>query len=214
MKLNSKFFDGIRIKPRQAPRPEPEPAVPQCAWKGCDRPGIHKAPKGHKADGEYHNFCLEHVRAYNKSFNYFAGLSPEEIEARMTGGRSTGERPTWRMGTNSQAHGGRGANRNAGGRSEGAEKRASDPLNIFARYARYSSGASTREHRPRLLERDRRAFETLGLDGWCPADDIKRAYKDQVKKHHPDANGGNRASEDRLRAVIAAYTHLKTKGFV
>ena len=65
-----------------------------------------------------------------------------------------------------------------------------------------------------LHENDRRAFETLGFTGYAKAEDIRIAYKNLVKKHHPDANGGDKSSEDRLRAVIAAYTHLKTKGFV
>jgi DnaJ domain len=213
MKLNSKIFDGIRIKPRRASRAEPERVVRECAWKGCDLPGLYRAPKGHRADGEYHSFCLEHVRAYNKSFNYFAGLSPEEIEARLMRDAATGERPTWRMGTNGEA---RAAGRSGGaqGQRDASGRRFSDPLNIFARYARHSSQDAPIPRQKRLVEPDRRAFEALGLDGWYPATDIKRAYKDLVKKHHPDANGGDRASEDRLRAVIAAYTHLKTKGFV
>jgi DnaJ-class molecular chaperone len=35
-----------------------------------------------------------------------------------------------------------------------------------------------------------------------------------VKLHHPDVNGGDSSSEDRLRSIIAAYTHLKKAGFV
>ena len=61
---------------------------------------------------------------------------------------------------------------------------------------------------------DRQALETLGIKGRVPSDEIKQAYKRLVKVHHPDANGGNKASEERLRAIIAAYAHLKTKGFV
>jgi DnaJ-domain-containing protein 1 len=94
-------------------------------------------------------------------------------------------------------------------------RRFADPLNIFARYAR-SPARDPRQERVRPIhEPDRRALETLGLQGQQPRpDEIKKAYKALVKIHHPDANGGDRSSEDRLRTIIAAYTHLKAKGFV
>ncbi len=61
---------------------------------------------------------------------------------------------------------------------------------------------------------DRAAFEVLGLEGRKPSNDIKSAYKALVKLHHPDANGGDKGSEDRLRNIISAYNHLKQRGFV
>ena len=76
------------------------------------------------------------------------------------------------------------------------------------------SPAPAKERVKPLHEPDRRAFETLGFTGYVKADEIRVAYKKLVKLHHPDANGGDKSSEDRLRAVIAAYTHLKSKGFV
>ena len=78
MKLQSKLFDTIRIRPRREEKPEPVDVV--CDWEGCEEPGEFKAPKGVRSEGQYHNFCLEHVRHYNKAFNYFAGMSPEELE--------------------------------------------------------------------------------------------------------------------------------------
>jgi DnaJ-class molecular chaperone len=65
-----------------------------------------------------------------------------------------------------------------------------------------------------LHELDRRSFETLGFSAYAKSDEIKKAYKALVKIHHPDANGGDKTSEERLRSIIAAYTHLKQKGFV
>ena len=73
MKLDSKYFDRIRIRSRH-PEPEPEAKVPGCGWEGCDQPGLYRAPKGARAIGEYHHFCLEHVRHYNQVFNFFAGM--------------------------------------------------------------------------------------------------------------------------------------------
>jgi len=85
---------------------------------------------------------------------------------------------------------------------------------VFARYARHQNRAPQQERVKPLHEQDRRAFETLGFSGFAKSDEVRAAYKTLVKLHHPDANGGDKSSEDRLRAVIAAYAHLKAKGFV
>jgi len=211
MKFDSKIFDRIRIQPRHAPKPRPE--VKMCDWEGCDRPGTHRAPKGSRAMGEHFSFCLEHVRKYNQSFDFHA----EEEKARDSINRgATGdgsEKPTWTFGTNRQGRGNPQPNRHKTRDFSG--RRFSDPLHIFARYAR-ANNAKTAHRKPEraLVEADRQALETLGFEHRPEREELKRAYKSLVKKHHPDANGGNRASEDRLRSVIAAYTHLKAKGFV
>ena len=86
-------------------------------------------------------------------------------------------------------------------------------VNGFMTYDRAVVKLDTDRVKP-LHEPDRRAFETLGFSGFAKADEVRTAYKKLVKLHHPDANGGDKSSEDRLRAVIAAYAHLKSKGFV
>ena len=210
MTLNSKLFDSIRIKPRHAAKPEHD--LVQCEWEGCTRPGLYKAPKGWRAAGEFHHYCMEHVRQYNQTFDFFEGATSDKIEEMMRRSAQTGERPTWETLSAKKA----GAKPHAGRPRDFSRRTASDPLNLFARLAKRkgATAAKASEQRRRLAEPDRRALETLGLDGIPPTDEIKKAYKNLVKIHHPDANGGSKASEDRLRAIILAYTHLKQKGFV
>ena len=199
MKLDSKLFDAIRIKPRREEKVHAD--VPPCGWEGCDQAGLYKAPKGHRSEGEYHHFCLEHVRHYNNAFNFFSGMKPEDIEGRAYGSaRPGGAGPKMRH--------------NASQKRTADARRFADPLHIFARYARAQKRDPGQARVKPLLEQDRRAFETLGFQAQAPAADIKKAYKALVKIHHPDANGGDKGSEDRLRAIIAAYSHLKAKGFV
>ena len=93
-------------------------------------------------------------------------------------------------------------------------KRFSDPLHIWARYARANARGPAPERVIKMHENDRRAFEVLGFKAGAKSEEIKKAYKALVKIHHPDANGGDKTSEERLRAIIAAYSHLKQKGFV
>jgi DnaJ-class molecular chaperone len=59
----------------------------------------------------------------------------------------------------------------------------------------------------------RKALHALGLEEGAGGAEIKARFKELVKRHHPDANGGDRASEDQLRAIIEAYNYLKKMGF-
>ena len=73
-----------------------------------------------------------------------------------------------------------------------------------------------RDRRPegrKILNAQRRALDTLGLEADAKRADIKAKFKVLVKRHHPDANGGDRTSEDRLREIIQAYNYLKSAGF-
>ncbi len=65
--------------------------------------------------------------------------------------------------------------------------------------------------KPRALEQQ--ALDTLGLDGTASLNEIKARYKELVKRHHPDANGGDRSAEERLRKVIQAYDYLRKSGY-
>jgi curved DNA-binding protein CbpA len=201
MNLNSKYFDRIRINPDGAAVPE----VGNCEWRGCTCQGGYRAPMGRQHEGKYFNFCLDHVREYNKSYNYFAGMGDDDILAYQRSAE-TGHRPTWQMGV----------------RREGVDaevQRAryarsfSDPFGFFR-----EGGAAGRE-KPEESERrplknlERRSFLALDLDGSETASEIKTRYKDLVKRLHPDANGGDRSSEYRLRQIIQAYHYLKSAGF-
>ena len=76
--------------------------MPPCSWPGCDKAGAHRAPKGRGREGEYHLFCLDHVRDYNKSYNYFSGMSDDDV-ATYQKSSITGHRPTWSSGVNAWA---------------------------------------------------------------------------------------------------------------
>jgi len=203
MGLDSKYFDRIRTRRRRPP--EAEPAAPTCQWDGCDKPGVHRAPVGRNAEGQFFLFCFEHVKEYNKGYNYFSGLSDGEI-ARYQKEAITGHRPTWTVGVNKDA-------RNSPLHSDirsGAYSRVRDPFG----FVQGRSGGPRFEPRERKLKTlESKAFDTMGLAADATAKDIKGRYKELVKKHHPDANGGDRGSEDRFREVIQAYQLLKQNGF-
>src|SRR5690606_1185226 len=78
MKLQSKLFDTIRIKPRREEKPAPIEHV--CDWEGCEAAGEYRAPKGHRSEGQHHHFCLDHVRHYTTAFTSVAGSDQDELE--------------------------------------------------------------------------------------------------------------------------------------
>jgi hypothetical protein len=198
MKLDSKWFDCIRIAPRQR-RPARD-GLPACEAPGCNRPAPHRAPKGRLREGEYFHFCIDHVRDYNRSYNWFAGMSDDDVAAWMASG-ATGHRPTWSMGANGRAQ-------DAGHAHAFSAEFFIDPFDFFGGVA-----ASAPEDGRRIGNAERRSLEALGLDETATGADIKARYKELVKRHHPDANGGDRSKEGRLRQIIEAYATLRTSGF-
>ena len=97
MKRKRTIFDGIRIKPQEEGEVK---AGPSCEHPGCAEAGEYRAPKGRGAENQYWKFCLEHVRAYNSTYNYFQGM-PDAAIASFQKSATTGHRPTWSMGVKS-----------------------------------------------------------------------------------------------------------------
>lgn len=201
MRLDSKYFDKIRVKKPGAAAKSEAAAVPQCEWAGCSRPGPYKAPKGRGFEGQFHHYCAEHVQAYNKNYNYFQGMGADDV-ASFQKDAQTGHRPTWKLGQNSYA--------NVSGMRRKAANMAKDPFGINGagndRAGRHPSGRA-------LRGTELKALQTLGLDDTATPEAVKTQYKTLVKRLHPDANGGSRANEDTLKAVIQAYDHLRSSGF-
>lgn len=203
MDLNSPFFDRIRIKP-SADEPR-EVEGPACDHPNCKAPGLHRAPKGRDAEGQYWRFCIDHVRAYNASYNYFSGMSDTAVAAYQKDA-IIGHRPTWAMGVNGSA--------NAQGESAQRDWAYIDPLDVLkgTDFRRARRKAPSEPKRPRYSGAVRRALDILGLDETADAATIKTQYKALVKRFHPDANGGDRSFEERLRDIIKAHDALKTAG--
>jgi hypothetical protein len=191
---HSRFKKDIRIKPE---RPEPRPTARACARADCGREGTHPVPKSRNALNEHIWFCLEHARAHNESWDYFQGMSEDEIGA-FRDAAVIGHRPTWPLG-----------------------KRAARPRQGQGPYAFEDGfgvfGGTTERPRARPPERQltavqERALDVLNLDPGATLHQIKARYKELVKRFHPDANGGDRGAEERLKQVIKAYGVLRASG--
>ena len=204
MKLDSAYFNKIRIDSGAA-KPKAEPLRQGCQMPGCEAAGTHRAPKGRAQEGEYFWFCLDHVREYNKSYNYFTGMNDAAIQA-FQRDASTGHRPTWTMGVNAKGDAAPGP-KPAG---FGWATHMHDPFRFFG--DGFQAGGPEPERR-KVHNMQAKSLRTLGLDISATSAEIKARYKLLVKRHHPDANGGDRSLEDRLREIIQAYSYLKSVGF-
>jgi hypothetical protein len=201
MKFDSPLFDRIRVKPTEDRRRRPE--TPGCEWKGCANEATHRAPKGRARENEYWHFCIEHVREYNHSYNYFSGMSDDAV-MRYQKDAITGHRPTWKMGTGKTPAG-----------SDFGPRGSRDPFNVFREFGAGADAKpkAERVEPPRAVRNaERKALHELGLDVGADKAEIKAKFKVLVKRHHPDANGGDRATEDKLREIIQAYNYLKSTG--
>ena len=208
---SSKFFDSIRIKPNKLSAKQQAAAREEaimCEAPGCKNKGGHRAPKARGNEKEYWHFCLNHVREYNQGYNFFQGMAADAV-ARYQKDALTGHRPTWKMGAN----GTKGKGKTGDVDLEGA----TDPFNVFSELNgrgkwRPGPGASSeaKVETRKIFNAERKALQVLGLGTEATLETVKAKYKMLVKQHHPDANGGDRSTEDRLIEIIKAYNYLKT----
>lgn len=192
-----RFGFDIRIN-REARHPA---AAKRCAIKGCPCDAEMHVPKSRDNLEERFWLCREHVREHNAQWDYFAGMSDKEIE-RFCIDALTGHRPTWPLGKRTANRRDRNAQATAG------RYRFEDGFAIFEEAAEPEKPRRV----ARLTKTQLDALAVLHLEENATLHQIKARYKELVKRFHPDANGGNRGTEERLRQVIKAYGHLRATG--
>jgi DnaJ-domain-containing protein 1 len=182
-----------------------ETAIRRCEAPGCTEPGEFRAPgrrpNGFDGPGDWRWFCLQHVREFNAGYDWFEGMSAEEIIAAQS------PIAGWRTET-------RAFRPDAG--VDGVPRWAdyADPLEAIAARARgIKSRAAGRAQAAAVHVRfspdEARALEVLGLGSDTDKTRLRRRYSELVRRYHPDRNGGDRRHEARLTAVVDAYQLLK-----
>jgi hypothetical protein len=173
-----------------------------CSHPGCNEPGEFRAPAGESratfdGPGEYRWLCLDHVRAFNSGYNFFQGMSPDEIH--------DAQRPYagWERET-------RAFNSTGGADRPPRWADFADPLDaINARFRDRMKDRGERKDGKPLSGQDREALKVLDLAIDADRTMLRKRYSELVRKFHPDRNGGDRTHEGRLQRVIEAYQHLK-----
>jgi hypothetical protein len=166
-----------------------------CDWPGCACPGEYRAPRSRARLREFYLFCLDHVRAYNRAWDFFSGMSQHEIEAYLRED-VTWHRPTWPIGNGAPLH--------------GDGWRWQDPYELFLNGSgtNGTQGASEWDRRERRLGRTERMLAVLDLPADATLQELKARYKQLAKRHHPDLHGGDKNAEERLKLINEAYTYL------
>jgi len=189
-----RFKRDIRIKPDV---PLKDVVGRKCDRTGCVGEGAHKVPKSKNNLGEHFWLCQAHAREHNEHWDFFAGMSEKEIESFRIDAL-TGHRPTWTMGKR--------AARMRDGHDNPSRL---DPFGVFSDVA---ERPKARPPERKLTRLQLVALETMSLEPSATLQEIKARYKELVKRFHPDANGGDRGAEERLKQVIKAYGVLRASG--
>ena len=141
-----------------------------------------------------------HVREFNAGYDWFEGMSAEEVFAAQSpasGWRT--ESPIFRP--------------TAGVDGMPRWSDFDDPLDAISARA---SGIKSRARREAEMAMDGRfsreeaeALETMGLGLDTDRKGLRRRYSELVRRYHPDRNGGDRQYETRLNRVVEAYQTLR-----
>lgn len=181
----------------------------KCDWRGCANAGRYRAPKSREELNEFRWFCKDHIRDFNKSWNYYADYSADELEAQRRADLAW-DRPTWKLGQKPRRPDG-----GPEGHSDGQAWRRfgfRDPLEVLGENATINPGGKdeTKRAKRRLLPKNEEsALEILGCDSDLAKPEIRKRFRALVKDLHPDMNGGERRDEDRLRDVVWAWDQIK-----
>ncbi|WNJ98529.1 DnaJ domain-containing protein [Thalassospiraceae bacterium LMO-JJ14] len=169
-----------------------------CEWPDCQMKADHKAPRSREQLREYRWFCLDHVREFNRRWNYFEGMTDDEVEADLR--RDTvWQRPSWPLGDREET---------ARGPKAGMGPFGIDPdyfvddFGLFKEKTAETGG-------PQADAPTRVALAVFGMQLPVSGDELKSRYKELVKKHHPDTNGGTKAAEEKFKEIREAYETLR-----
>jgi hypothetical protein len=177
-----------------------KPGERPCDHQGCRLAGTARAPKSRDLLNEHYWFCQAHAAEYNRTWNFFAGMTDEQVRARQTDESFTGGRPTWSF------KAGRGSREAAAAASKGFFR---DAFGIFGRNQQQQAAADQAAFDKQLGRLERNALADLDLDATADGPLIRRRYTELLKRCHPDANGGDRSAEHKLQRVIKAFRTLQ-----
>jgi len=162
-----------------------------CEWKNCKENGNFKAPLEKDNSKNYKWLCERHIKLFNKNWNYFEGMSQQEIE-NFVKSDLTWHRPTQKFGSSDNFF------------NILWNNALSDKFNLFKEEKIFNNLKDRK-----LSEKDKDAFKTMELKFNADWSSIQKKFKTLVKKFHPDRNSGNKQFEDKLKKVTLAYSHLK-----
>lgn len=156
-----------------------------CYWAGCSQPANFRAPMSRQNLHAYQWFCEEHITQFNKNWNYFEGMTQDQIYD-FQKDATIGHRPTWRV----------------------DDTRGTSTAQLEGAFNRMFGESEYRASVKPINPKDRDALAALDLEHPTDKKSIKSQYRDLVKKYHPDVNRGNARAEETFKKITIAYHHL------
>ena len=158
--------------------------IKKCDKPGCQKAGTCRAPKSRDLR-EYWFFCQEHAAEYNKNWNYYADMTPEEIEADW-------ERQTF------------------GSELKDKAQDTKDYVNFLNDFL---NGRSTFDKMPsrrsNIPSKVVSALKVFGLPVTATWREVGVKYRAMAKKYHPDTAENKSIAADEFARISSAYETLK-----
>ena len=169
----------------------------KCDSNNCSEKGEFKAPKSRVLLNDYFYFCLSHIKEYNKSWDFYKGMSVDQIENSMRSD-TVWDRPSWPL--------------------KGNYKNVFDELNEFADDYLNNDADKLNESyfKNKLMDEsisseENQAIKKLELKIPITLEKIKKNYKKLVKIFHPEVNGNNKKAEEKFKQINESYKILLKK---
>ena len=162
-----------------------------CDWKNCKKIGNYKAPIEKDNSKKFRWLCLDHIKEFNKSWDYFNGMSEDQI-FNFIKSDMTWHKPTQSFSSSDNFF------------SILWNNTLNEEDNFFT-----SNSIKKNYSLKNFNEKDIQAFKIIELEIGAKWDKIQNKFKKLVKKYHPDMNAGNKKFEDKLKTITLAYTQLK-----
>ncbi len=164
-----------------------------CDMPGCTSSAENKAPK-HRGLDDYYFFCVDHIREYNKAWDFFHGMSDTEVQSHMEKSLY-GDRPTWTY--------------SGDGTAEDELRHAAEKTYSYGDEHTQNKSNQRQAHQDNHTTPEHEAMAIMGLAPPITLEEIKTRYKALAKKHHPDLNKDDPNAEELLKKINMAYTILK-----
>ena len=164
----------------------------KCEKDGCKQKGEYRAPKSRLMLNKYYFFCLEHIKEYNKSWDFYKGLSVSQIETSVRED-TIWNRPSWPL--------------------KGNPYKVIEQINEFFNDEFITSDGENKYFQNKILDKnltseENKALLTLKLNLPITLEKIKKNYKKLVKIFHPDVNGNNKKAEEKFKEINQSYKTL------
>ncbi len=164
-----------------------------CSFPNCQNFAPYRAPKSrHHVDNavsdDWYWFCLPHIRQYNASWDYYVGMTEKEINKERASA-VTWDRPTWRFSCSPYEQ----------------FQEMKDPFDLFQ-----EGSFQEKSKKPTRSSEEIEALKILDLSIPFTKEQLRKKYREMVKKYHPDCNQNTLEAEEKIRCINQAYQYLLT----